>query len=217
MRVAMFQPPFFPAAYLVARAKEVDLFILSGTDQFTKHSPNMEGKNQKTGQVHTLVADGWITLQTTNSLKPIDETRTLIDQHWIDKTMRRLDYLYRTEHWKQIRTEVEDLLVLGSYYDLGDFNALTFEWSLRKLGCNTKVTRDKDITERATNKSDTALELAKTIGATEYLTGAPSYAYLNHATWKEAGITPTIQNWTAPKGVNPTISSLHLIASGISI
>jgi hypothetical protein len=213
----MFQPPFFPAAYLVARAKEVDLFILSGTDQFTKHSPDMNNKNQKTGQVHTLVADGWITLQTTISMKPIDETRTLIDQHWINKTMRRLDYLYRTDYWQDIRTEVEQMFVWGSYLDLGDFNAMTFEWALKKLGCNTKVTRDKDLAERMATKSDTALELAKAAGATDYLTGAPSHAYLHKGEWAEAGITTTIQNWTAPEGINPTVSSLHLIASGIFI
>jgi hypothetical protein len=214
MKVAMFQPPFFGPAYLAARANEVDLFILSGTDQFTKHSPNLEGKPQKTGQAHTLINDGWITLQTSDSMKPIDETRTLIDQHWIDKTMRRLDYNYKTEHWKKSRHEVEELLVLGSYYDLGDFNALTFEWALKKLGCNTQVTRDKLVTERQDDKSDTALALAIATGATEYITGAPGYAYLDHEKWNDAGIKVTIQNWEPPVGVNPTISTLHLVASG---
>ena len=217
MKVAMFQPPFFGATYLAARAAEVDLFILSGTDQFTKHSPDMQGKNQKTGQSHTLVADGWITLQTTTSMKPIDETRTLIDQHWIDKTMRRLDYLYRTPEWKQVRAEVEDLLVLGSYYDLGDFNEHLFEWGLRKLGISTRIARDKYIAQRSENKSDTALELAKAVNATEYVTGAPGFAYLDHEKWAEAGIKVTIQNWTPPEGLNPVSSILHLVASGISI
>ena len=216
MKVAMFQPPFFGPAYLAARANEVDLFILSGTDQFTRNSPNLEGKPQKTGQVHTLISDGWITLQTTESMKPIDETRILIDQHWIDKTLRRLDYNYRTEHWTKIRPQVEELLILGSYYDLGDFNSLLFEWSLKKLACNTQVTRDKLVTERKENKSDTALALAIAAGATEYVTGAPGYAYLDHDKWEDAGIKVTIQSWKPPTGLNPTLSTLHLIASGFS-
>lgn len=204
----MFQPPFWGPAYLYARCAEVDVFILSGTDQHTAKSPNLEGKAQRTGQVHTLLPDGWWNLPVKDSLQPVDDTRLAIDQRWIDKAMRRLDYLFWDQTWQPDRDTVRELLQDGIGNTLGNFNSNLFAWGCEKLNIQTTLLRDYEVAERADNPSDTALLLALGVGATEYVTGGPGLTYLDLDAWDEAGVKVTVQDWTPPPGVEGGASVL---------
>lgn len=217
MKVVMWQPPFFGAAYLGARVRDADLFILSGTDQFTARCKDFHGVMQRTGQAHTTIADGDLTLPVSGSLLPIDKTGVAIDSKWIAKTMRRMDYLYKTEAWRSNRDEVEWLMNLTKDKGLGVFNSTLCIWALRTLGVQTNITFDYLTASRGESASDTILKLAINSGADEYITGETGKTYLNLEAFAEAGVKVSVQNWTPPSNVNGRASMLHLIASGISL
>lgn len=215
MRVAMFQPPFWGAAYLAARAAEVDLVILSGTDQYTAKSPNVDGGWQYTGQTHTMLKDGVWNLPVGASMLPIDSTPLAINDFWIAKSMKRLRHLYSKSMGDLILGEVEDNLGLGRDLHLGDFNSGLFRWSMGALGIKTPLIRDYEVAQRGTDASDTALQLAIAVGATEYVSGGGGMTYLDMDAWAEAGVKVTRQNWTPPPGIEGGASLLHLIGAGL--
>ena len=207
----MFQPPFFGACYLAARADEVDCVILSGTDQLTAKSPNRDGGWQYTGMVHTLLKDGWWNLPTSGSMLSCDETPLAISEKWVEKAVRRLKHQYGKYLSHSDLRELETLLSREDA-TLGDFNTALFAWSLQRISIDTEITRDYLWAERGTDKSDTALQLAVSIGATEYVAGEMGIRYLDLEEWADHGIKITKQDWKPPVGLDPASSVLNWLS-----
>jgi hypothetical protein len=212
----MFQPPFFGAAYLAARAAEVDLVILSGTDQFTSKSPCRDGGWQYTGMAHTMLKDGWWNLPLGASMLSCDETPVAVDSRWISKSMKRLRHLYSKSLDSNDLGEIEAFLSPDRNLFLGDFNSDLFVWGIRRLGITTPVIRDYMLADRGADKSDTALKLAVACGATDYVAGTMGAAYLDSDAWAAAGVEVSVQHWDAPLGVDGASSVINLIGDNRS-
>lgn len=141
MRVAIYQPRYFPQLHYFNRAINSDVFVMLDCAQYTKalvHSVNGKKERHKSFQSDTILKlpEGvhYLTVSVKhNGLLPIGETLLDYSSDWARRHIATIASAYRkSSNFEQIFPEIEQLLK-RNYQTLGELNIKTFLWGLSRL------------------------------------------------------------------------------------
>lgn len=178
MKIAIHQPNFCPTKGYFDKIASVDLFVIMVHCQWEK------GRYQN--RFH--VGDEWNTMSVNHGLEPIKDKR----------------YLKPCEDWAKITKRYPNLETFDSHIDesLYETNVGIIIQACNMLGINTDITCDYPTN---LNGTDRLVNICKTYGATEYLSGQSGRKYLELWQFESVGIKVSFQD-------NPDLTPLvHLI------
>ncbi len=146
MRLAGYQPQYFPRLHYFARILDADIFAISDYLQFVKaHTyPQPDGSNKrgKSYQADTPIKSSqgvqYLTVPVRHQgLQPINETGIAYEKSWSQKHLVSLKVSYsRARTFGRIFPQLEQLLAV-TYKNLAQLNATTIFWGLSViLGAN---------------------------------------------------------------------------------
>lgn len=195
MRVTAFQPQVAPQLHLLDRVASSDMTVLLSTAQFTpKHSVD----NRKSGQQHMFLRDA---TNLTTLVVPVTSRRDRIrdtfldpDRRWRDKllTRFRMDYA-KAPHADEAHDTLVRMLRNERLWGLGLESMLS---AVELSGFDLNIVSDTSIgVEHRPGASDWMLDICLAVGATQYLCGEPSLAYLDQEAFEAAGVEIVLQNW----------------------
>lgn len=178
MKIAIHQPNFCPTKGYFDKIASVDLFVIMIHCQWEK------GKYQN--RFH--VGDQWNTMSVNHGLEPIKDKK----------------YVRPWEDWYRIKRRYPALKrfdwCVCDY--LADMNMNIIIDSMESFGIKTKWRHDYMTELKGTER---LVDICKTYGATEYLSGKSGRKYLDLKQFDEAGIKVSFQD-------NPDLTPLvHLI------
>ncbi len=139
MRVAIYQPRYFPQLHYFNRALTSDIFVLFDSAQYTKSLVHfVDGKRvrHKSYQADTPIKlnDGvhLLTVPVKNGLFPLCQT-ALETTPWARKHIATIQTGYgKSSHFSTMFQEVRSLLA-SPYPSLSDLNVKTFLWGITRI------------------------------------------------------------------------------------
>lgn len=141
MRVAIYQPRYFPQLHYFNRAINSDVFVILDCAQYTKalvHNVNGKNERHKSYQSDTVLklAQGihFLTVPVKhNGLSPISQTVLDYSSDWARRHIATIGSAYRKSlSFAQVFPQIEKLLK-KNYQTLGELNTKTFLWALNRL------------------------------------------------------------------------------------
>lgn len=178
MKIAIHQPNFCPVKGYFDKIVAVDLFVIMVHCQWEK------GKYQN--RFH--VGDEWNTMSVNHGLEPI-----------IDKV-----YMNPREDWAKITKRYPNLGLFNNCVSesLAVMNICIIRSAMKRFGFDTRTAYDSISCLTGTAR---LVDICKTAGATEYLSGQSGRKYLDLKQFEEADIKVSFQD-------NPDLTPLvHLI------
>src|SRR3990172_823397 len=141
MRVAIYQPRYFPQLHYFNRAINSDVFVILDCAQYTKalvHNVNGKKERHKSYQSDTILKlpEGihFLTVSVKhNGLSPINKTLLDYSSDWARRHISTISSAYRkSSSFAQVFPDIEQLLK-KNYQTLGELNTKTFLWGLSRL------------------------------------------------------------------------------------
>jgi hypothetical protein len=141
MRVAGYQPQYFPRLHYFARILNVDTFKISDYLQFVQshNYPQPDGTQirGKSYQAHAPVKSQegifYLTLPIHNKIKPITQTAIDYTHRWADKHIKSIQINYaKAPNFAKFFPEIEKILN-KKYDNLADLNIKTVLWGIVRL------------------------------------------------------------------------------------
>ena len=141
MRVAIYQPRYFPQLHYFNRAINSDVFVILDCAQYTKalvHSVNGKKERHKSFQSDTILKlpEGihYLTVSVKhNGLLPINQTVLDYSSDWARRHIATIASAYRkSPNFARVFPQIEQLLK-RDYKTLGELNIMTFLWGLSCL------------------------------------------------------------------------------------
>lgn len=192
MRVAIHQPQFLPWLGYLDKVDRADLFVLLDSVQFKKN----EWQNRN--RIRTAQGWQWVTVPVLHHFgQRIAEVRINEKTGWRAKHLRALELHYaRAAHREPV------LRGLRALYDrpwdrLADLNIAVLRWLLGEFGITTplRLSSEMNLPEEPTER---LVAICRTVGATRYLAGAGSSAYMDFGKFEAAGIPVDMQEFRHP-------------------
>jgi hypothetical protein len=166
-----------------------DVFVYLDTVQFSKNGV------QNRNQIKTAAGLSWLTIpvkhhfgQKLNEIEVADSKSTI--KHW--KTLQA-NYS-RTPGFARWKSELEFLLTT-KYELLVDAAIASTEWMLDKLEIKTKRVKASDLSGLSGEASKLVASICSELGATYYLTGTGSLAYLEPNDFVPINCKIQVQSW----------------------
>lgn len=141
MRVAIYQPRYFPQLHYFNRAINSDVFVILDSAQYTKalvHNVNGKKERHKSYQSDTVLKlpEGrhYLTVSVKHDgLLPINQTALDYSSDWARRHIATIGSAYRkSSSFAQVFPDIEQLLK-KNYQTLGELNTKTFLWGLSRL------------------------------------------------------------------------------------
>lgn len=139
MRLAAYQPQYFPRLHYMARLLSADVFVISDTFQFVRahNFPTADGgqKRGKSYQADTPIKSSKGPLNLTvpvqhHGFLPISETLLAYDRRWPEKHLGGIQVNYAgAKNFKMLFPQLRELLK-QPYKNLGELNTATIVWAL---------------------------------------------------------------------------------------
>jgi len=208
MKVSIHQPNFLPWIGLFDKIKNSDLFIVLDDVQFS-HT-EFQARNK------IRVPDGftWITVPVEEKMKPLNETRPMISDEWVNETIKKLDRSYSSK--KMGDRVIQRSALISNLYEassLSKFNLRIIKHLCFVGRINTEMILSSDMQVPGSG-SDRILNLCKEVGADCYLSGAGGRNYMNQQDFERAGIKLEFQDFKHPvyeqmfPGFEPNLSAI---------
>lgn len=193
MRVGIHQPHYLPWLRYFEKIARSDVFIVLDDVQYEKNG--FQNRNK------IKTAQGWTYLTVSvkrPTLRPIREIEIENNNGWREKHARALEMNYRkAPHFERYWPELRELLQ-REWTHLAALNQAMTQLFVRQLGIETRLVNSSEIPTAGTS-TDRLVELCRSVGGTEYLSGAYAVqAYLDPAVMEAAGVRLAFQEWTAP-------------------
>ncbi|OGH16002.1 MAG: hypothetical protein A3C30_00920 [Candidatus Levybacteria bacterium RIFCSPHIGHO2_02_FULL_40_18] len=147
MRLAGYQPQYFPRLHYFNRILNSDVFEISDYVQFVrKHAfPQPDGtmKRGKSFQAHTVIKNDqgplFLAIPTHDELLPINKTKIDYSQNWANKHLKSIEVGYRKAlNFSKLFPEIEEILN-QQYLNLGDLTVATVFWGIIRLLTDEKI------------------------------------------------------------------------------
>lgn len=158
MRLAGYQPQFFPRLHYLNRVLNSDIFEVSDYVQFVKkHAFPLENGTMKRGvsyQAHTPIKLGTgeflLVVPAHEQMLAINKTKIDYSQDWADKMLKTLEVGYRKSlNYEKFFPEIETIL-RSQYASLSDLTLKTTLWGIVRSVVDTKIDTRK-ITHEVVN------------------------------------------------------------------
>jgi hypothetical protein len=147
MRVAIYQPRFFPQLHYFNRALTSDAFVLLDSAQYTKSLVHLtDGKKVRTPSYQSdtplKLPNGihLLTVPQKDHMLPLNQTRIEYGAPWAKKHLAVIKSAYgRSPCFKEVFEDLQALL-LSRYESLSEMNIKTFLWGIARIsGANITV------------------------------------------------------------------------------
>lgn len=159
MRLAGYQPQYFPRLHYMNRILDSDIFEISDYIQFVaRHDfPQKDGsvKRDKSHQVHAPIKlnEGafYLTIPVHDKLLPINRTEIDYSKDWAEKQLKTIEIGYRrSPNFEKYYKEIEEILN-HKYENLADLTIKSVLWGIVRLitGDNFDL---KDLNVESVNK-----------------------------------------------------------------
>lgn len=142
MRVAVYQPQYFPRLHYINRILDADAFVLLESAQYTPaltHHTESGRERHKSYQSHAPIKlpDGpyllTVSTQRAGRRTPINQTRVQYEEPWPSEHLKSLQRAYgKAGHFGQHFPQVQALLE-QRYPSLADLDLSTILWALNEL------------------------------------------------------------------------------------
>ena len=140
MRIAIYQPRYFPQLHYFNRALTSDVFVLLDSAQYTKslvHSINGKNIRYKSYQADTPIKspDGvhLLTIPLKDHMLPLSETKIEYSSPWPRKHIATIKSFYGGSPYGDQIVENIRALLSERYDSLGALNSKTFLWGITKI------------------------------------------------------------------------------------
>lgn len=142
MRVAIYQPQYFPRLHYINRALHADTFVLLSSAQYTKSLVHVDGEGQRSRH-KSFQADAPVKLpsgvhQLTVPIRgkkpaPLDESSIDYSSNWVARHLQTLKAAYgRAVNYDRYAPEVEEILRRRPE-TLAELDTLTVLWAITRI------------------------------------------------------------------------------------
>jgi len=189
MKLAGYQPQYFPRLHYFNRILNSDIFEVSDYVQFVqKHAfPQVDGtmKRDKSFQAHSPIklSNGafLLTIPTKDELLPINQTKISYASNWSEKQLKSLEVGYRkAPNFSKFFPELEEI-ISKQYENLGELTLLSTLWGIVRIATDDAIPV-KEINVQSVNsllKSSKAIRLKRIFLASESPIPAPEKGEAN--------------------------------------
>lgn len=215
MRCVVLQPSFVPWRGYFHQIQKADVFVFYDDVQYDKHG--WRNRNR----IKTPSGTRWLTvpvLHRGNVERAIAIKDIRIDPHvdWRRKHLRTLEQSYAKAPFYE-RYEPFVKAVYGREWDrLADLTIGTTVMIARELGLETRFVRSSEIAVSG-DRNQRLVDILRTLGATEYVTGPSARSYMDEALFAAAGIGVEYMAYDYPEypqlhpPFDPQVSILDLL------
>lgn len=184
-RVAIIQSAYIPWKGFFDLIGRCDAYIIYDTAAFSK------GKWHNRNRIKCPQGHGWLSIpvKTAGRLGQALEEVTVADTTWAEQHWSRLRAAYaRTPFFGAESTAVRDLYEqLALEPRLSRINEGFIRWLTHRLALNTQIRRDREFAFEG-DRTERLMELCKSVGATNYLSGPSARRYLEVEALERAGV-----------------------------
>lgn len=216
MRLVISQSMYFPWVGFLEQLRLAEIFVVYDDVQYSK------GSFANRVQIKTSIGSRWLTvpLRGLRLGQRIDEVQLDEDQDWRVKHRDQLRHAYQNAPFKSDMLDLVDsvfeqpianlaelahasTIALAEYFDL---TTNLMQYDVNKMGING-------------HGSQRVLDIARSLGATVYITGHGARNYLDHQAFENAGIDVRYMDYRRlpyPQqhgAFNPYVSALDLVAN----
>jgi len=194
MRVCIHQPDFVPYLGFFHRLKIADVFIVLDDVQFLRRGWHHRD------QIKTRQGAQWLTLsvQKGNFDQRINEVKLCTDQSsWIDRHLNLLSTNYnRAPFFCDIFEDVKKIYATG-YNGLVDLNWTFIKYALNLFNIDIEVVFSSKLAVSGA-RNERLINLVKSVGGDEYLSGIGARNYMDKQLFEEAHIAVEWQSFIHP-------------------
>jgi hypothetical protein len=214
LKVTIHQPEHLVWIGLLGKIAAADLFVLLDTVQYKK------GNFQNRNRIRT--SNGWTWLTVPIKKMPhrtlIKDVQISHDQPWIDSYMRRLAVSYNRCKYYHEYYESIDIALRSNNHSLSSLNIVLLKQFMKWFDIKTemRITSETNV-GIISGPTEVNLEICKSVGATQYIAGTGSEAYLDLDKFHDCGIGVSLYNFTHPvykqiyEPFIPKMSSIDLL------
>lgn len=191
MIISIHQPDYIPYWGYFYKISKADVFVFLDDVQFS--NDNMHNWNRiKTPQ-------GEFKLKIPVDYKfgdKIKDVRTKDELQWKAKHLKTIEHNYtKARYFKDIYPEFKDIL-LQDYNSLADMNIAVNSFICRGFGFDPQFIRSSDL-HILTAKENRVIDICRSFGGTEYISGKGAAAYQDENHFIERGIKLTYTDYHA--------------------
>jgi len=215
MRGTILQPGYFPWLGFFNQMWLSDVFVFLDDVQYDRRGWRNRNK------VKSINGSIWLTVPVIQKGRFRQDLKdTLIDNshQWAIKHIRTLEFNYRSaKFFECIFTEIESILTQGFEF-LVDLDIAIIDAHRKWLGLEPiQIFRSSDIVVKDNDKTGRLVEICRSIGINEYISGPLCRNYLDINRFSEAGINVFLHEYKHPNynQINgtflPFLSTIDLI------
>ena len=193
MKVAVHQPNFLPYLGFFDKARQVDVFVILDDVQFT------HGGFTNRNQIKTPQGTMWLTVPI-QSMKLTSINRILIarDAKWRRTHLKSYQHMYgKAVHYELLESSLIDIYNQEWEYLL-DFNFALLKWCFELLEINVDVKFSSTLKINATTGTERIIKICRSLGSTDYLSGASGRKYLDFEQLNKEKINVSFHNFDHP-------------------
>ena len=211
MICAIHQPNYIPWLGLYYKIYKSDVFVYLDDAQYSNQADHNVNK------IKTSNGEFRIKVPVEQHLGDlICEVRTKDELKWKDKHLKTLQMNYgKAEFFKEVFPDYSDVL-LKKYSSISEMNMAIDKYICDGFGINTKIVKSSDFNIHSSRERK-VLDICKTVGASEYLSGNGARVYQKEENFLKEGIKLTyteykpIEYKQVWKGFAPCMSAIDYI------
>lgn len=177
MRLAGYQPQYFPRLHYFNRVLDSDIFEVSDYVQFVqRHAfPQADGsmKRDKSFQAHSPIklSNGvyFLTIPTKDEMLPINQTKISYASNWAEKQLRSLEVAYaKAPNFSRFFPELKE--IIGKEHEsLGELTLLSTLWGIARVTTDEKISIEDLSVEKVNTllRENTEIRLKRVFLASE--------------------------------------------------
>ncbi|KJZ15966.1 hypothetical protein TW85_03540 [Marinomonas sp. S3726] len=197
MIVSIHQSQYLPWPAFFKKIAQSDVFVVMDNVQYQKNGV------QNRNKVRNKAGDFWLTIPVSGNIDDMIKDKKTADEKWKKKHFQSLSQAYgKAPYWDDYCDFFKELYQ-SDFSLLHEINNAFMVYVLEQLDISTKVILMSEL-ECQGEKSALVMDICSTLGATTYLSGVGSKAYLNEDEFSAAEIK--IEYMVS---INPVYTQIH--------
>jgi len=211
MIVSVHQPHFLPWLGYLNKIAKSDVFVVLDNVQYRKNY--FQNRTVIKGHNGEPL---WLTIPVIRASlsTPICEIR-IIDQGWIQKTLKTIEGLYsKAPYYREFYPSLREVIMSSEFF-LSRINIELLKWALSILKINTSLYIASELDIDTSDPNERLIEICNRFDAAYYIAGKGGRNYINETIFNENDIRILWQDFDPVKIVYPQLKSPFL--PGISV
>jgi len=195
--VSIHQSQYLPWPAFFRKIAQSDIFVVMDDVQYQKNGV------QNRNKVRNKSGDFWLTIPVSGNIDDMIKDKRIADKKWKKKHFQSLSQAYaKAPYWSDYSDFFQELYQ-SDVFLLHEVNNAFMTYILEQLDIKTKMVLMSEL-EYQGEKSALVMDICSTLGATTYLSGNGSKAYLNEGEFSAAGIKIEYM-----ESINPVYTQIH--------